>query len=414
MKKIVFFSIPLFGHVNYGLKIAKQLTKNGYDVEYYSGTAYKNFIENSGVKFKPYSTEIENLFSVENSSYNNAYMQHVRAEQQDHVTEWYKFSHHLYTIVNIFMKCDINNMDKPDLIIYDSAALWGRFVAKYFNIKCVASCTPYTYPKDYVLADYSRFARLILQENLNDLEAKRTIHILNATLNRSLPEVNDCSILEPLYPIADYRLIYTIEEFQAGIEYINDGQNFFCGIMAFSDEFKDNCDDLIDKNKKNIYIAFGSIYNNAEIFQELIDSCKGLDYNFILNIGSTINPKLFENLPKNWKIVKRVNQLSLLQNIDIFVSHGGVNSVREAVHCGVPIVVMPSEGDTLCTAEDIKNNKIGIELKIDNLKDIGKIITELLHNKIYKSNCKKLSKKMQNKCGIMGVVKIIDKILEDR
>jgi len=413
MKKIAFFSIPLFGHVNFGLKIAKKLTLKGYDVEYYSGTAYKNFIENSGVKFKAYSNEIEYLFSFENSSYNNNYMQHIRAEKQDHISEWYKFCHHLYTIVDIFMKNDVCAMDKPDLIIYDSAALWGRYIAKYFNIPCVASCTPYTYPKNYVVSDYSRFARLILQEELNDAEARRTIHILNATLNKSLPSVVDASIIEPLYPLADYRFIYTTEEFQSGTEYINDGQNYFCGIMIGDDELDFDCEQLIDKNRKNVYIAFGSIYNNAEIFKELVNACKNLDYHFILNIGSTINPDSFGDLPKNWTIVKRVNQMALLKNIDVFVSHGGVNSVREAMHFGVPIIVMPSEGDTLCAAEDIKNNKVGVEIKVEDIKEINKKITEVIDNSIYKTNSTNLSKKMQSKCGLNGVVKIIDKILED-
>jgi len=119
MKKIVFFSIPLFGHVNYGLKIAKHLQDNGYDVVYYSGTAYKEFIENAGIKFHPYSSEIEYLFTFEDSTYNNEYMQNVRAEELDHISEWYKFCHHLYSIADIFMKTDIKNMEKPDLIVYD-------------------------------------------------------------------------------------------------------------------------------------------------------------------------------------------------------------------------------------------------------------------------------------------------------
>jgi len=413
MKKIVFFSIPLFGHVNYGLKIAKKLTQKGYDVDYYSGTAYKEFIENSGVKFKAYSQEIERLFSFKESSYNNTYMQTIRAERQDHITEWYKFCHHLYKIVDIFMKCDIEIMQKPDLIIYDSAALWGRFVSHFFNIPCIASCTPYTYPKDYVYADLSRFARLILQEKLSESEAKRTIHILNTTLNRSLPSVEDASILEPLYPQADYRFIYTTEEFQSGIEYIKDGKNYFCGIMISEEDLKADYDDLIDNNKPNVYIAFGSIYNNAEIFKELVSSCKKLDYNFILNIGATINPEEFNDLPHNWKLVRRIKQMALLKKVDVFVSHGGVNSVREAMHFGVPVIVMPSEGDTLCAAEDIKNNCLGLEIEVEGLNNLSKKLTKIISNRIYKKNCQKISKKMQDKCGIIGVVKIIDKILED-
>ena len=74
-----------------------------------------------------------------------------------------------------------------------------------------------------------------------------------------------------------------------------------------------------------------------------------------MNVGSTIDLDCFSNLPSNWKIVKRLNQFELLKKVDVFVSHGGVNSVREAMHHGIPIIVLPTEGDTLCTAEDIKD-----------------------------------------------------------
>ena len=69
MLKIVFFSIPLFGHVNYGLKLAKALCDNDHNVRYYSGKTYERFIHDKGVEFYAYSEEIEELFSETNSSY---------------------------------------------------------------------------------------------------------------------------------------------------------------------------------------------------------------------------------------------------------------------------------------------------------------------------------------------------------
>ena len=74
MEKIKFFSIPLFGHVNYGLRVAKALKKRGFEVTYYSGIAYKQFIENAGITFHSYSDEIEKLFSFKDSTYNNEYI----------------------------------------------------------------------------------------------------------------------------------------------------------------------------------------------------------------------------------------------------------------------------------------------------------------------------------------------------
>lgn len=138
MKRIIFYSIPLFGHVNYGLKIAKKMKTQGYDVIYYSGLAYKEFIEAAGVKFQQYSEKIERLFSDNNSTYNNTFMSEVEPEKLDHIREWYIFCSHLYKIMDIFMNNDIYTMEQPDLIVYDSAALWGKRIADYFNIPSTA------------------------------------------------------------------------------------------------------------------------------------------------------------------------------------------------------------------------------------------------------------------------------------
>lgn len=411
MKRIVFFSIPLFGHVNYGLKIAKRLKKCGYDVVYYSGFAYKKFIEKAEVTFHSYSKEIEQLFSYENSTYNNEYMQYVHAEELNHISEWYKFCHHLYTITDIFMRVDIAEMKSPDLVVYDSAALWGRYVSKYFKIKSVASCTPYTYIEEYVYMDLNRFSKLIFQENLSERTSKRLIYVLNHRLNYSFLNISPCSILEPLDPKSDYKLIYTVKEFQAGSEYMDSNTTFFCGIMQENDMISVDYTKLICKNGPNIYIAFGSIYNNASIFNKIFESCKYLNFNFILNIGTTINPNTFANLPDNWKIVQSLNQVELLKYMDIFISHGGVNSVREAMHQGVPIIILPTEGDTFCTAEDIRENKLGVVLSISDINMIGTVIEKLIQNEIIKNNCKKLSHIMQSSIGLNGVVDIIENIL---
>ena len=91
--------------------------------------------------------------------------------------QWYKFCHHLYTITELFMKDDIYKMEQPDLIIYDSAALWGRYISKYFGIKSIASCTPYTYPEQYALSDLNRFSRMIFQDDLTVPQVKRLIYV---------------------------------------------------------------------------------------------------------------------------------------------------------------------------------------------------------------------------------------------
>ena len=101
MLKIIFFSIPLFGHVNYGLKLAKALCDKEHKIRYYSGKAYEKFISAKGVEFYAYDERIEKMFSEPNSSYSAKYMLSVEPEEVDYVSEIYKYAYHLREIERI-------------------------------------------------------------------------------------------------------------------------------------------------------------------------------------------------------------------------------------------------------------------------------------------------------------------------
>lgn len=92
--------------------MAKQLKDDGYEVIYYSGCSYKNYIESKGVCFQAYLKEIEELFQAENSTYNNSHMSNIEPEKLEHVDEWYNFCSHLYKINDLFKKNDIHTMKK--------------------------------------------------------------------------------------------------------------------------------------------------------------------------------------------------------------------------------------------------------------------------------------------------------------
>lgn len=404
MKKIYFFSIPLFGHVNYGLKLARKMKTDGYEVIYYSGNSYKNFIESREICFHSYSKDIEKLFSEANSTYNNAFMSNVEPEKQDHIAEWYNFCSHLYKIRDIFMNNDIYSMNKPDLIIYDSAALWGKNIAEYFKVRSIASCTPYYYPEEYARSDYSEFSKLIFQKTYNKSKASRVVYMMEKSLNGS--------VIEPLSPTADYRLIYSVKTFQSGSNYIGT-QTYFVGPLIENVDYSDNDSNLISRDIPNIYIAFGSIYNNGNVFRKIYEACKNLEYNFILNVGDNNDLSEFNDLPNNWHVVPRINQISMLEKVQLFISHGGVNSVREAMYFGVPIIVMPAEGDTLCTAKDIEECKVGKMISVSELDIIKNSIIKVLNDSEILKNCKKISKEMCKAGGIERASDIIKNVMEE-
>ncbi|MEU3528985.1 glycosyltransferase [Streptomyces sp. NPDC038707] len=64
-------------------------------------------------------------------------------------------------------------------------------------------------------------------------------------------------------------------------------------------------------------------------------------------------------LPGHVHVTERVPQPLLLESVDLFVTHGGFNSVREALRTGTPLAVLPHFGDQYTNAERVVELGLG-------------------------------------------------------
>ncbi|MCE9671224.1 glycosyltransferase [Myxococcus stipitatus] len=65
------------------------------------------------------------------------------------------------------------------------------------------------------------------------------------------------------------------------------------------------------------------------------------DWSLVLSLGRTGRTPGLESAPPNLIAVEQVPQLQLLRRATSMVTHGGFNSVKESIHFGVPMVVVP-------------------------------------------------------------------------
>jgi UDP:flavonoid glycosyltransferase YjiC (YdhE family) len=65
------------------------------------------------------------------------------------------------------------------------------------------------------------------------------------------------------------------------------------------------------------------------------------------------------DFPANLVVCERVPQLSLLRNTHVFITHGGLGSVKEAIMAGVPMLVLPESHDQPYNAMRIRYHGLG-------------------------------------------------------
>jgi UDP:flavonoid glycosyltransferase YjiC (YdhE family) len=111
-------------------------------------------------------------------------------------------------------------------------------------------------------------------------------------------------------------------------------------------------------DRPTVYAALGTIAHAMPgIFELILEALHDEDLNLVLAVGQ--NPSAFGPQLPNVHIERHVPQTRLLPYCDAFVSHGGFNSVKESLRCGVPLVVVPIMSDEPYSAERCQALGIG-------------------------------------------------------
>lgn len=132
----------------------------------------------------------------------------------------------------------------------------------------------------------------------------------------------------------------------------------------------------LDENKLLIYCSLGTTVNTfstlsikraKHFFQSLIDAVSLKDkYQLVLSISDYISIKDFPNLPNNIIVVNKAPQLALLEKASIAIIAGGINTIKECIFWGVPMIVFPVWADQPDNAERVKYHGLGVVGDVKN------------------------------------------------
>ena len=94
------------------------------------------------------------------------------------------------------------------------------------------------------------------------------------------------------------------------------------------------------------YVSLGTTRNaQGKILRLVARACQGLDLQLVISLGGRLAPELFADLAGSPLVVSFAPQLELLQRARIVITHGGANTVFEALMEGKPMVAIPLAHD---------------------------------------------------------------------
>ncbi|XP_029796860.1 UDP-glucuronosyltransferase 3A1-like isoform X1 [Suricata suricatta] len=140
-----------------------------------------------------------------------------------------------------------------------------------------------------------------------------------------------------------------------------------------------------------VLVALGSIvnsYQSQEVLMEMNSAFAHLSQGVIWMCKASKWPKDVK-LAANVKIVDWLPQNDLLAHprIRLFVTHGGMNSVMEAIQHGVPMVGIPILGDQPENIVRVEAKKLGVSIQLKQIKaeTLALKMKEVIEDKRYKS-----------------------------
>jgi MGT family glycosyltransferase len=113
-----------------------------------------------------------------------------------------------------------------------------------------------------------------------------------------------------------------------------------------------------------LYVSMGStpLNNQPDLFAAVIAGFGGSDWNVIMNIGEADATTLGE-VPSNIVVRNYLPQIDVLRDrAELFLTHGGMNSVLESCYFGVPMMVLALQPETRITARQVSAKGLGVEL----------------------------------------------------
>jgi UDP:flavonoid glycosyltransferase YjiC (YdhE family) len=114
-------------------------------------------------------------------------------------------------------------------------------------------------------------------------------------------------------------------------------------------------------DKPIVYMSLGTnthLYKSSE--HVLVTAARGLcacrDVQLVVHEAGS-RPA---TLPKGVVVSRRVPQLRMLERAAVFVSHGGLGAIKEAIHFGVPMIVFPMTEEQRVNAATVQRLGLGI------------------------------------------------------
>jgi MGT family glycosyltransferase len=348
---IVYFSLPAHGHINPTLAVMRELVRRGQPVVYYGTEQFRPAIQDTGAEFYCYSAEFRMPDEGPGPFAQVSTTLETLLEQSRAILDG-----HLEQV----------RMLRPTHIMYDSFAPWGSLVAQLLRLSTIGSIPS-------ILINGEIDSRYGADPRTQPEDPRLTPEWFAQFRSRCHADLLRYGLPEPPSPpqllqtYGDRNVVYTSRLFQPMAEAF-DGQRFqFVGpCFEFRPEAPPFPFERLD-GRPLVLVSLGTVYGNRpQFFRSCLEELAGAPWQVVLSTGGNFPEGDLGPAPDNFIVRSFVPQIEILRRCAAFVTHGGMNSVQEALYHGVPLVVAPQAADQFWISA--RAAELGAAVVLDQLR----------------------------------------------
>ena len=164
-------------------------------------------------------------------------------------------------------------------------------------------------------------------------------------------------------------------------------------------------------DRPTVFASLGTVFNKTPgVLEAIVEGLAEEPVNVIVAIGRGQDPRRFGRQAANVRLEAYVPQPALLAHSDLFITHGGFNSVKEALSKGMPMVVIPITSDQPYSAK--RCVALGVAEAIDpggrSPDAIRAAARKVLADRSYRANARRFQAEMAALPGLEEVVKLLE------
>ncbi|PZE20252.1 macrolide family glycosyltransferase [Paenibacillus xerothermodurans] len=393
MANVLIVNFPAAGHVNPTLGMVKAFTERGDQVHYITTDKFKERIEGVGATV------------------------HLQPDLLSSAAIKPDAPEGLSALLNIFIQTSIDTLSvvqklaesyKFDFVFYDTFGA-GELVRDYLEVPGIVSSASFLIPPDML--------------TMLPLHPDSGVEIaLNEQASAGLRQtkeqfgVTPKNIAQFMHNTGELTVVYTSRYFQPQSEKFDDS-HLFIG-PSFPDRKDAQGFPLAElHNQKVIYISMGTVLGDVEdFFNTCVDAFAHFDGKVVIAAGDRADFTKIKTAPSNFIISHYVPQLEVLDKTDVFITHGGMNSVNEAIHFNVPLVVIPHDKDQPMVAQRLVelNAAYRLDKSSVNAQALRTAVDKVLSDQTYRKGIEQINHSFQECIGPRRAVEEINEFLEKK